>query len=199
MSSDSTQQATSATLNQQPHHQHQPPQQQYDNRLPLVIQQPSPTSQPAVDLLSSLSNAAASASPIKPNIQPPFTYTSHVYQPLDSDILQQHQHNTNNNDNDYDMLEQQPSDNQDTTPSLNDSNYRPRQKRSTITHLPKHATTGVAKHTSYDTLGNPITTTKVYLICRHDCGCKRRGSDIHLLAAPRACSSRGARHDQYVI
>lgn len=64
------------------------------------------------------------------------------------------------------------------------------------THTPSHPTQGIARHTEYDpSTGQNVTTTKVYLICRHDCGCKRRGSDLSLLTAPRACSSRGARHD----
>lgn len=62
-------------------------------------------------------------------------------------------------------------------------------------HTPSHPTQGIAKHTEYDpATGQNVTTTKVYLICRHDCGCKRRGSDLSLLTAPRACSSRGARY-----
>lgn len=157
-------------------------------------------------LLTSLSDAAATASPIRPS-------QFHSFQQFNYAVSSYNSSNTNNQpqqqnttietlddlDNDSTTTDDQ-SINDGTQQSINNnniaqSNNKSRVKRSAVAHNPRHPTTGVAKHITYDTQGNAVTTTKVYLICRHDCGCKRRGSDIHLLAAPRACSSRGARHD----
>lgn len=89
-----------------------------------------------------------------------------------------------------------PGESSEHEPAVSSSTATKTRRQALQSHTPSHPTQGIAKHIEYDpSTGQNITTTKVYLICRHDCGCKRRGSDLSLLTAPRACSSRGARHD----